>query len=200
MPQGFFLVGCSLGQGRRIVETTVDLREYWSILVRRRWAVFLVLLAVGFLFMVGAALQQGGDPSIKTSMVWLVGAYFFHTMGELCLSPIGLSMVTKLAPLRLASLMMGAWFGFVALANYAAGFIGSFIGHGDTASQVDNALAIFGGIAITAAFSGLVLFLLSNKLIDWMHGAEGATVGAIIGAGAMLFVVLCTVMLRRHSS
>ena len=140
----------------------------------------LVLLGIGFLFMVGAVLQQGGDPSVKTSMIWLVGAYFFHTMGELCLSPIGLSMVTKLAPLRLASLMMGAWFGFTALANYAAGFIGSFIGHGDTASQVDNAMAIFGGIAITAAVSGLVLFLLSNKLIDWMHGAEGPSTHAAV--------------------
>ncbi|GAL30099.1 di-/tripeptide transporter [Vibrio variabilis] len=55
---------------------------------------------------VGAVLEQGGDTSVKTSMLWLVGAFFFHTLGELCLSPIGLSLVTKLAPLRLASLMM----------------------------------------------------------------------------------------------
>lgn len=77
-----------------------------------KFAFGLFFLAVGFLFMIGAVLQQGGDATVKTSMLWLVGAFFFHTLGELCLSPIGLSMVTKLAPLRLSSLMMGAWFGF----------------------------------------------------------------------------------------
>ncbi len=138
-----------------------------------KFAMGLILLGIGFLFMVGAVLQQGGDPTVKTSMMWLVMAYLFHTLGELCLSPIGLSMVTKLAPLRLASLMMGAWFGFVALANLVAGFVGSFIGHEDEASQVANALAIFGGIAITAAVAGGILYLLADKLVDWMHGAEG---------------------------
>ena len=138
-----------------------------------KFSMGLVLLGVGFLFMVGAVLQQGGDATVKTSMVWLVGAYFFHTIGELCLSPIGLSMVTKLAPLRLASLMMGAWFGFTALANYLAGFIGSFIGHGDEAEQVANAMSIFGGIAATAIIAGVVLYFLADRLVDWMHGAEG---------------------------
>lgn len=137
-----------------------------------KFAMGLGLLGIGFLFMVGAVLQQGGDPSVKTSMIWLIGAYFFHTIGELCLSPIGLSMVTKLAPLRLASLMMGAWFGFIALANYLAGFIGSFIGHGDTASQVDNAMSIFGGLAAAAILAGVILWWLADRLVDWMHGAE----------------------------
>jgi len=131
----------------------------------------LALLGIGFLFMVGAAMQQGGDPTVKTSMMWLVAAYFFHTMGELCLSPIGLSMVTKLAPLRLASLLMGAWFGFTALANYLAGFIGSFIGQ-DQSTQVANAMSIFGGLAAAAIGSGVVLWFLADRLVSWMHGAE----------------------------
>ncbi len=131
----------------------------------------LALLGIGFLFMVGAAMQQGGDPTVKTSMMWLVAAYFFHTMGELCLSPIGLSMVTKLAPLRLASLLMGAWFGFTALANYLAGFIGSFIGQ-DQSTQVANAMSIFGGLAVAAIGSGVVLWFLADRLVSWMHGAE----------------------------
>ena len=142
--------------------------------VKFAWA--MILLAIGFLFMVGATLQQGGDTSVKTSMLWLVGAYFFHTVGELCLSPISLSMVTKLAPLRLASLLMGIWFFFTGLANYVAGFVGSFIGHGDEESMVENALAIFGGIAITAIIAAILLLLLADKLIYWMHGAEGAHV------------------------
>ncbi|WNJ97380.1 peptide MFS transporter [Vibrio ruber] len=133
-----------------------------------KFAFGLFFLAIGFLCMIGAVLEQGGDLSVKTSMFWLVGAFFFHTIGELCLSPIGLSMTTKLAPLRLASLMMGVWFGFNAVANYIAGLIGAHVGD-------FGALAIFGGIAVTATVSGLILLLFSNKLVMWMHGAEQAT-------------------------
>ena len=139
-----------------------------------KFALGLVLLGIGFLFMIGAVLEMGGDANAKSSMWWLVGAYFFHTMGELCLSPIGLSMVTKLAPLRIASLMMGAWFLFVAIANKIGGVVGSFIGHGgEKEEQLANAMAIFAGIAITSAISGVILYFMADKLVDWMHGAEG---------------------------
>ncbi|MGK0409743.1 MAG: POT family proton-dependent oligopeptide transporter [Shewanella psychromarinicola] len=138
-----------------------------------KFALGLVLLGVGFLFMIGAVLEMGGDASAKSSMWWLVGAYFFHTMGELCLSPIGLSMVTKLAPLRIASLMMGTWFLFIAAANKLGGVIGSLIGHGgEVEDQLANAMAIFAGIGITAVISAVILYFMSNKLVDWMHGAE----------------------------
>ncbi|MCG9787901.1 peptide MFS transporter [Vibrio barjaei] len=130
-----------------------------------KFALALFFLALGFLCMVGAVMEQGGDTAVKTSMLWLVGAFFFHTLGELCLSPIGLSLVTKLAPLRLASLMMGAWFGFNAIANYVAGLIGSHVGE-------LGAMAIFGGIAATAVICGLILLLFSSTLVKWMHGAE----------------------------
>ena len=76
----------------------------------------------------------------KASMWWLVLAYLFHTMGELCISPVGLSMVTKLAPLRLASLMMGVWFLINFVANWLAGIIGSF-------AESLGELTIFGGLA-----------------------------------------------------
>ncbi|MBB1383231.1 dipeptide/tripeptide permease, partial [Shewanella sp. SR41-2] len=138
-----------------------------------KFALGLFLLAIGFLFMMGAVFEMGGDASVKSSMWWLVGAYFFHTMGELCLSPIGLSMVTKLAPLRIASLMMGAWFLFIAAANKIGGLVGSLIGHGgEVEEQLANAMAIFAGIGITAVVSGIILYLMSDKLVDWMHGAE----------------------------
>jgi POT family proton-dependent oligopeptide transporter len=138
-----------------------------------KFALGLFLLAIGFLFMMGAVLEMGGDGSAKSSMWWLVGAYFFHTMGELCLSPIGLSMVTKLAPLRVASLMMGAWFLFIAAANKIGGIVGSLIGHGgEVEDQLANAMAIFAGIAITSVISAVILYFMSNKLVDWMHGAE----------------------------
>ncbi len=130
-----------------------------------KFALALFFLALGFLCMIGAVMEQGGDTTVKTSMLWLVGAFFFHTLGELCLSPIGLSMVTKLAPLRLASLMMGAWFGFNAIANYVAGLIGSHVGE-------LGALPIFSGIAIAATLSGVLLLMFSGTLVKWMHGAE----------------------------
>jgi POT family proton-dependent oligopeptide transporter len=139
-----------------------------------KFALGLFLMGLGFIFMMGAVLEMGDDGSAKSSMWWLVGAYFFHTMGELCLSPIGLSMVTKLAPLRLASLLMGVWFTFIFVANLVAGFVGSMIGHGGAKEeQLANAMAIFAGIAITATVSAIILYLLSDKLVDWMHGAEG---------------------------
>jgi POT family proton-dependent oligopeptide transporter len=123
--------------------------------------------------MIGAVLEMGGDANAKSSMWWLVGAYFFHTMGELCLSPIGLSMVTKLAPLRIASLMMGAWFLFIAAANKIGGLVGSLIGPGGAKDeQLANAMSIFAGIAITAALSAVILYFMADKLVDWMHGAE----------------------------
>jgi len=130
-----------------------------------KFALAMFFLALGFVCMVGAVLEQGGDTTVKTSMLWLVGAFFFHTLGELCLSPIGLSLVTKLAPLRLASLMMGAWFGCNAIANYVAGYVGSHVGE-------LGAMAIFSGIAVTATVSGVILLLFANKLVLWMHGAE----------------------------
>lgn len=130
-----------------------------------KFAMAMFFLALGFLCMVGAVMEQGGDTAVKTSMLWLVGAFFFHTLGELCLSPIGLSLVTKLAPLRLASLMMGAWFGCNAIANYVAGYVGSHVGE-------LGAMAIFSGIAVTATVSGVILLLFSNTLVRWMHGAE----------------------------
>lgn len=159
----------------------------------------LLLLGVGFLFMVGATLQQSGGES-KASLWWLVGAYLFHTLGELCLSPIGLSMVTKLAPFKLVSLFMGIWFSFTGLANKVAGVIGSLIGiegQEDTLTEqcqgqgvaadalkdcvsqlkdnimIDKSLSIFLGIAITGAISAVIIWLLSDRLITWMHGAEG---------------------------
>ncbi len=76
-------------------------------------------LALGYLFIAWGV--SGVNPWDKVSMMWLVGLYLIHTVGELCLSPIGLSMVVKLAPARLASLLMGVWFMSTATANKFAG-------------------------------------------------------------------------------
>lgn len=82
-------------------------------------ALGLFLLAVGYLVIAFGV--KGLEPGVKVSMMWLVALYTIHTFGELCLSPIGLSMVNKLAPARLASLLMGVWFLANATANKFAG-------------------------------------------------------------------------------
>jgi POT family proton-dependent oligopeptide transporter len=127
----------------------------------------LIFLAMGFVCMIGAVAEINSSQDGKASMMWLIGLYFFHTIGELCLSPIGLSMVTKLAPLRIVSFMMGVWFLFIAAANYTAGYVGSLVGE-DT-----SLMTIFISVGAASLASAFILYLLSDKLIDWMHGAEG---------------------------
>lgn len=126
----------------------------------------MILLGVGFLFMVGAVLERGGDipdETIKANLFWLVMAYFFHTVGELCLSPIGLSMITRLAPLQYTSMLMGVWFLAPAVAQIAGGFIASYV-------EKLGAFNIFLVISIFVIITGLILFAISRKLITMMHG------------------------------
>lgn len=87
-------------------------------------AIGLFLLALGYLVI--AIGVKGIDPSTKVSMMWLVSLYTIHTFGELCLSPIGLSMVNKLAPVKFASLLMGVWFLSTSAANKFAGTLSSY--------------------------------------------------------------------------
>lgn len=126
-----------------------------------KFSIALGLLAVGFVVMIAAAAsyQQNGP----VSMLWLVGAYFFHTLGELCLSPVGLSLVTKLAPVQFGSLMMGVYF----LSSVAAGFVGGRLaGNYDAINHV-NFYMIPTATGIGAA---LLLLLITPKLRKWMHG------------------------------
>jgi len=126
-----------------------------------KFAMALGLLAIGFVVMIAAAgaYQQSGPVSV----IWLIAAYFFHTLGELCLSPVGLSLVTKLAPAQFGSLMMGVWF----LSSVAAGFVGGkFAGNYDTVNHV-NFYMIPTATGIGAA---ILLLLLTPKIRKWMHG------------------------------
>ena len=116
--------------------------------------------------MVGAVYDQRAHG--KASMLWLIGAYFFQTMGELCISPVGLSVVTKLAPLRLASVMMGVWFLINFVANFIAGQVGAL-------AETLGDLTIFGGITAVLMVFALILWAVSARLIVWMHGAETVT-------------------------
>ena len=88
-------------------------------------AIGLALLSIGYIVI--ALATHGLEPGIKVSMFWLISLYFIHTIGELCLSPIGLSMVNKLAPAHLASLLMGVWFMSNAASNILAGELASLL-------------------------------------------------------------------------
>ncbi|MCA0427950.1 MAG: peptide MFS transporter [Bacteroidetes bacterium] len=126
----------------------------------------MILLGVGFFLMIGAALERGGDvadTAVKANLMWLVGTYLIHTMGELCLSPVGLSMVTKLAPLRLGSLMMGVWFLSSFIANFLSGYLVQFF-------ATMGAQTIFTIISVVVIVLGLTVLIISNQLKKMMHG------------------------------
>ncbi len=146
----------------------------------------LAQVALGFVFLLVAVFEMQRTADVKSGMVWLVLGYLFHTTGELCISPVGLSMVTKLAPLRLGSLMMGVWFMINFVANTLAGYIGAFsenMGeYGWMLSVADGVgvqaahaglLGVFGGLAIVLLMFSLLLWSISGKIVQWMHGAEG---------------------------
>jgi POT family proton-dependent oligopeptide transporter len=119
----------------------------------------LVLLAVGFLVLAwGSTFIEAG----KVSPMWLIVTYFFHTIGELCLSPVGLSAITKLSPKRMVSQMMGTWFLGAALGNLIAGLIASYLEELDTAT-------LFATVAAIACGTGF-LFLIFSGLIKKLTG------------------------------
>ena len=137
------------------------------------------LLQLGLAF---GAFWYGAQMANERGMVamyWLLLGYLLQTTGELCLSPVGLSMVTKLSPTRIVSTVMGAWFLATAFSNFLAGIIATFTGvsHGGEGEQVipppietvDLYGNVFGTIAITAMCSAAVCFVLSPLLSRWMH-------------------------------
>jgi POT family proton-dependent oligopeptide transporter len=109
------------------------------------------------------------------SMLWLVGLYFIHTMGELTLSPIGLSMVNKLSPVRFASLLMGVWYLSMATANKLAGSLSSLYPEAGKSKmflgmEIATLFDFFMIFVIMSALAALVLFALSRTLQKLMHG------------------------------
>jgi POT family proton-dependent oligopeptide transporter len=123
----------------------------------------LIIMGTGFFFMSAAATQYESQGS--SAMYWLVLAYLFHTIGELCISPVALSFITKLAPLKYASLTMGVYFAMTGFGNKLAGMLGE-------ASQSMGEFTIFTGIAIFCVVFGCLVLLFRTKLEKLTHGAE----------------------------
>lgn len=128
-----------------------------------KMALGIIIMGIGFLFMTAASLQFESQGA--SAMYWLVLAYLFHTIGELCASPVALSFITKLAPLKYASIMMGAYFAATGIGNKVAGLVGEW-------SQTAGELEIFTGIAIFSTIIGLLVFALLKPLKRLTHGAE----------------------------
>jgi POT family proton-dependent oligopeptide transporter len=127
----------------------------------------LMLLGVGFLVMAWASMSLADG---KVGMQWLVATYFFHTVGELCLSPVGLSSMTKLAPGRLVGQMMGAWFMGAAIGNLVAGLVTRFMPETETIeAAMQNGVQLFGAVAAFAGAAGLI-FILFARPIRRMQG------------------------------
>ena len=122
----------------------------------------MIILGLGFVLLYFA--QQRAETLGSVGPLWLIGVYFLHTIGELCLSPIGLSMVTKLAPVRLASLMMGCWYIANAVANYLAGILESLL--------ASTGFPLYGFLVATSIGAGVTLLLITPILKRWMHGVH----------------------------
>jgi POT family proton-dependent oligopeptide transporter len=152
----------------------------WMTLARRgvdlsspaKFALGLFLAGIGFLMMIFAAniVVQGG-PGARVSPWWLVGSYFFQTLGELCLSPVGLSSMTKLSPRKYVGQMMGIWFLATALGNLIAGLAG---GHVDP-SRLEQMPKLFTITTVFLVAAAAVLALLSFPIRRMMATTRGAT-------------------------
>ena len=129
-----------------------------------KFAMALILLGLGFVVMSTAnSAAQGGN---MVSPMWLVMVYFLHTVAELCLSPIGLSMISKLSPQKIVSVMMGLWFASIALANYMAGVLEAVL------KNYLPDMELFNFLTLTSIVAGVILLILSPILKRLMSGVS----------------------------
>ncbi len=135
-------------------------KKSWGLSTPGKMGLGMIVLGLGFVLMYFG--QQSADDHGKAAIWWLVGVYLLHTLGELCLSPIGLSMVTKLSPVRVVSLMMGVWFACTAVADYLSGRLEWITHHYELNLWFVLILSSFG--------AGVVLWALTPLLKKWMHG------------------------------
>ena len=153
----------------------------WTALARRgrepstpvKMGAALFLMALGFVVMVGGA--RASDGGVLVSPVWLVVTYALHTFGELWLSPIGLSTVTKLAPIKFTSLLMGLWFFSTAIAEFLAGHLASLsdrVERGEIFHLLGGQADFFLVFVVTSVAAGVLLLALSPWLKRLTHGRD----------------------------
>ena len=153
-------------------------RRGWEPATPVKFGLGIIQLSLGFAVLwYGASRADGGIVALG----WLVAGYLLHTTGELCLSPVGLSMITKLSPGPIVGLMMGTWFLSAAFAQYIAGLIAMLTGvegeggAGVVASPAETVMVygeVFGQISLTAAVMGALVLAVSPLLKRGMHGVN----------------------------
>ncbi|WP_055447772.1 peptide MFS transporter [Lacinutrix mariniflava] len=135
-----------------------------------KFAIGLFLVGLGFgVLAYGAAGIPDGAKTASVSLIFLVIAYFFHTLGELCVSPVGLSYVSKLAPVKFVSLMFGIWFTANFFANLLGGFTGSYI---DSISEEYGLSTFFLMFTIIPIVAAVIMLVLNPMLKRKMHGIQ----------------------------
>jgi POT family proton-dependent oligopeptide transporter len=159
----------------------------WTSLAKRglepsipvKFSIALVGVGLGFLFLVFGSTFAGPESNFQVGLWWLAGLYLIHSLAELCISPVGLSMITKLSIARIVGMMMGVWFLSISVAQYVAGVVAQFASVETVGGQVTNLKVsldtythTFTTIAYIAIGAGVVLFLLSWPLQKWMHGVK----------------------------
>jgi POT family proton-dependent oligopeptide transporter len=157
----------------------------WGALAKRnlepsipiKFALALIGVGAGFLFLVFGA--QFAGPDFKVGLWWLAGLYVIHSIAELCISPVGLSMITKLSIARIVGLMMGVWFLSISVAQYVAGIVAQIASVATVGGEVTNLkvsldtyTGVFTHIGLFAGGVGVVLLILSPLIKKWMHGVQ----------------------------
>lgn len=134
-----------------------------------KYGIGLSLLGIGFASLAYGASTITAGADIKVSMVWLIFAYLFHTLGELCLSPVGLSYVSKLVPARMIGVMFGIWYLAIAIGNKTAGTMGGMI---NTITEKYSLSTFFLIFTIVPVCLGLLVMMLHPLLKKLMHGVR----------------------------
>ncbi len=137
-----------------------------------KFASGLLLLGLGFLVL---NVGKGAATAGIMPLLWLIILYLLHTLGELALSPVGLSLVTKLAPAKIVGFMMGFWFLSSAIAHQAGKFIAGAMAVDSNAPaevRLDKSIEVFNLVGLFAVGSGVLLLVLSPVLKKWMHGVK----------------------------
>jgi proton-dependent oligopeptide transporter, POT family len=127
-----------------------------------KMALGLVTVGLGFLVLLPAVMYTGNDPALKANILFMIVTYFLHTLAELMISPVGLSMVSRIAPVKLASLLMGVWLASSAVANMVAGQLAAY-------TQSLGYLEIFSLIGFVTIGLGIILLLLSKPVTKLME-------------------------------
>ncbi|PAF16795.1 peptide MFS transporter [Terribacillus saccharophilus] len=128
----------------------------------------MILLGIGFMVLVPAVLYTGSDETDivhKANILFIIFTYLFHTIGELCLSPVGLSMISKVAPIKIASLLMGVWMAASGIANIIGGQLAALTA---TLGYVE----IFSVIGAAAIVVGIILLTISKKLQSMLDARD----------------------------